>query len=692
MKINSLRAVCAVALVSMQFGAFAQNKQLGAEHVHHDNLEYRSIPGPDGYIRCGTMEADQMMRAANPGMPTLHEEEMWLQQKIQEYKAQQAANGNAKATLLTIPVVVHVIHNGDAVGSGENISDGQVLSQIEVMNQDFRRLMGSNGYNTHPDGADIEIEFCMAAIDPNGLPTDGIDRVNYGQATFSGQTDANTMKTSTIWEPNDYMNMWVVNYGNSGLLGFAQFPNSSGLSGLNTNNGNANTDGVVADYRSFGSSQIYPAGNYSAPYDLGRTMTHEVGHFLGLRHIWGDSNCGNDFCNDTPESSGANYNCNTQTTCDGIQDMVENYMDYTNDACMNIFTDDQKTRIRTVFQVSPRRLSLTTSTVCQLTQDPDDIGVSAITAPTGTSCASGFAPEVTVSNFGANAVTSFTLNYDIDGGTNTPYPWTGNLAVGGSTTITLPWIASSGSHTFNASTSGPNGNTDSNTGNDAGSSAYTLNAGGEIVTFNLSTDCWGEEIYWELHDANSNLVYSGGNTGQTIMPGGLQNGTTQADAGAYPSDATTSEDWCLSLGCYDFVIYDDWGDGMNGSTEANCTVDGDYSIEDQWGNTYVSMQQVNFGGSEASNFCVTAGINELNNGSVNVYPNPSEGLFNVEMKNFTGEEHTVIVTDIAGRVVMNKTVSAGTFQLDLSNTAGGSYMMTIESTSNRMMKRIVVKN
>ncbi|MFT6924282.1 MAG: hypothetical protein ACJA1C_003303 [Crocinitomicaceae bacterium] len=692
MKRNSLRAACAVALFSMHFGASAQDLQYGIKEIYQDNLVTKSIVGPNGFTRCATMEADAALRANNPGMGTLEQQEAWLQKKIEEYKVKQAALGGAKAVLLTIPVVVHVIHNGDALGSGENIDDGQVFSQIEVMNQDFRRMLGTNGSNTHPDGADIEVEFCMAAIDPNGLPTNGIDRVQQGVASFSGINDVDAIKPASQWDPELYMNMWTVNYGNSGLLGFAQFPNNSGLGGMNANNGNANTDGVVADYRTFGSQQIYPAGVYSAPYNLGRTMTHEVGHFLGLRHIWGDSNCGNDFCNDTPESSGSNFSCNVQTTCDGIQDMVENYMDYTNDACMNIFTDDQKTRMRTVFDVCPRRLGLTTSTVCQLSQDPDDTGVSSIISPTGSSCAEGFTPEVTVQNFGSNAVSSFTINYNIDGGTNQTQAWTGTLATGSSVNVTLPFMASSGTHVFNASTSVPNGNTDPNTGNDASSSNYTLTAGGQIVTFNLSTDCWGEEVYWELKDAGSNLIYSGGNTGVTIVPGALQTGTAQTDAGAYPSDATTTEQWCLALGCYDFVIYDDWGDGMNGSTEANCDVDGDYSITGQWGTTYASMQNVNYGGSEASNFCITLGVDELDNNNVNVYPNPSEGLFNVEMKNFTGEDHTVTVTDISGRVVMNKQVSAGIFQLDLSSAAGGSYTMTIQSSTSKMVKRIVVNN
>ncbi|NRA12924.1 MAG: T9SS type A sorting domain-containing protein, partial [Crocinitomicaceae bacterium] len=139
-------------------------------------------------------------------------------------------------------------------------------------------------------------------------------------------------------------------------------------------------------------------------------------------------------------------------------------------------------------------------------------------------------------------------------------------------------------------------------------------------------------------------------------------------------------------------IYDDWGDGLEGTAEPGCNTDGTYSITDQWGQPYVTMQNVAFGSSEASNFCIVLGVDELDNNQVNVYPNPSEGLFNVQMKNFTGENHTVIVTDISGRVVLNKQVSAGTFQLDLSGAAGGSYMMTIQSNTTKMVKRIVVNN
>jgi hypothetical protein len=152
------------------------------------------------------MEADSILRANHPEMGTLDEQEVWLHQKIKEHKAKY--DGQQKLPILTIPVVVHVIHNGDAVGSGENIPDGQVLSQVQVLNEDYRRMLGSPGYNTNPVGADVEIEFCMAVVDPSGNPTNGINRSNQGQATWNSQTTIdNTLKPATIWDPTQYMNM-----------------------------------------------------------------------------------------------------------------------------------------------------------------------------------------------------------------------------------------------------------------------------------------------------------------------------------------------------------------------------------------------------------------------------------------------------------------------------------------------------
>ena len=324
------------------------------------SLSSKTTKTTEETIRCYTMEMDSIRRANHPNLPSLQQEEFLFQKQLNAYKNGKSGKGSTeKATLLTIPCIFHIITDG---AGAENISAAQVQAQVDQLNIDFRNLAGS----THPAAADVEIEFCLAILDENDniLPEPGINRVTtYGDGPFNTNDFENNIKPGTFWDPDQYMNVWVADLS-GGLLGYAQFPSNSGLGGLNANGGAASTDGVVHLYSTIGSvANPFPGG---APYNLGRTMTHEVGHWLGLRHIWGDANCGNDFCGDTPQSQTSNYGCPNLTTCDGVQDMVENYMDYTNDACMNIFTADQKDRIRTVMLNSPRRALLPNSQKCGL--------------------------------------------------------------------------------------------------------------------------------------------------------------------------------------------------------------------------------------------------------------------------------------------------------------------------------------
>ena len=374
MKKNTL---CKTLLFAMLFSAtcFTANSQV-LPKVFGRSVE--SVNPDTGQIRCATTQYEAYLQDQNPKRETRPEFEAWLAKKIQENKTKR--NGSSTTEIITIPVVVHVIHNGDAIGSNENIADAQILSQITVLNQDYRRIVDTPGYNEESVGADVEIEFCMAQTDPDGNLTNGIDRQDLGQASWDDEyaIDQN-VKRFTSWNPSQYFNVWVVNFGDSDLLGYAQFPNSSNLGGIGNNGGPANTDGVVIAYTYFGSEDIYPNGNYGPSnnqYRYGRTASHEIGHCLGLIHIWGDNtsctvdatDSEKDYCPDTPASTRFHYGCaTTSNTCPNSPglDMVRNYMDYSDDSCMNIFTQNQKTRMRTVMQNSPRRASLVTSTVCQ---------------------------------------------------------------------------------------------------------------------------------------------------------------------------------------------------------------------------------------------------------------------------------------------------------------------------------------
>jgi PKD repeat protein len=316
---------------------------------------------------CATMEMDSLMRLRNPQEGSLGDFERDLQRKMVQIKARMAS-GRGTAEVIVIPVIVHVIHNGEAVGVGRNISQAQVQAQIETLNEDFRRRPNTNGFNTDPRGADIEIEFCLAQFNPQGqrMAEPGIDRVNGSRTSWTRNDIEGSLKPTTSWDPNKYYNIWVLDFAaqDDNLLGYAQFPSNSSLSGIPSNGGAASTDGVVIVYTSFGNAQKGSFPLLKAPYNLGRTLTHETGHWLGLRHIWGDASCGDDFVSDTPPQASESRGCQKGRISCGGANMVENYMDYSDDACFNIFTKDQKTRIRAVMEVSPRRASLLTSNVC----------------------------------------------------------------------------------------------------------------------------------------------------------------------------------------------------------------------------------------------------------------------------------------------------------------------------------------
>lgn len=291
--------------------------------------------------RCGTMQYWQLAQLQDPSLTIRRSQ---IEQEIQNFRT--GILQKTSYSIVRVPVVVHVIYKITA----QNISTAQIESQITILNQDFRRMSGTPGYNEDSVGADVQIEFALATIDPNGNATTGITRT---QTDTTGWKYPSTNMKHTLtggydaWNTNKYLNLWVVNF-TDGTLGYATFPAQAGSS----------NDGVVCDYRAFGNT-----GAAAYPYNMGRTTTHEVGHYFNLYHTWGDvNNCnGTDYVDDTPPCNGKYYSgsggtCNKPVQCNNQARQTENYMDYSDDRCMNLFTQGQSTRMRAI--VNGARASL----------------------------------------------------------------------------------------------------------------------------------------------------------------------------------------------------------------------------------------------------------------------------------------------------------------------------------------------
>ncbi|MBK7869205.1 MAG: T9SS type A sorting domain-containing protein [Saprospiraceae bacterium] len=294
---------------------------------------------------CATMEVLDRLQIEYPALQSRME-------AIERHTESYLRNGLKQREKIVIPVVVHIVYGS----SRENISDAQVQSQIDVLNEDFRAI--NNDISAVPTAfagliGDSELEFCLANTDPSGNPTNGITRKQSSRPTWGTSDRVKRASQGGVdaWNTSQYLNIWVCNIGN-GILGYAQFPG-----------GPAATDGVVIDYRYFGRR-----GSAVIPYNLGRTATHEVGHWLNLRHIWGDSSCGSDGVDDTPTHYRANYGCPIYphySECgENIIEMTMNYMDYTEDHCMYMFSRGQSSRMQAAFAPGGPRAALRNSIGC----------------------------------------------------------------------------------------------------------------------------------------------------------------------------------------------------------------------------------------------------------------------------------------------------------------------------------------
>ncbi len=687
------------------------------EQTNQDMIQ-NAKKSPSGHIRCLTTEMEQLRRLSDPSVKSPDELKAWIDQIV---KANQNNPSTQKASR-NIPVVVHVLHNGDALGTGENISDAQVISQITVLNLDFSAT--NTDFGNTPSvftsiATNMDIQFCLAQTDPNGQPTTGIDRVNTGVASYTTGT-IEAAKPATQWDPTKYFNIWVCRLG-GGILGYAQFPNS----------GAANTDGVVIGYNYFGNT-----GAVSAPYNKGRTATHEIGHCLGLFHIWGDDGTactGSDAIADTPNQADENYGCPNfaiNTSCSNAGDMAMNYMDYTDDACMYMFTNGQKAVVNSVLASAPRRASLLTSTVCN---------TAAITANfTASSTVINETQSVTFTDASSSPATLNSWSWTFTGGTpassNVQTPPTITYNTAGTYTVTLTvgdnaagndtetktayiTVNAAGTVTCDSTAAGWDWNTENYGGaywtQDA--AACNLPLEGYIIGNNCYDDNgWATKVtspvgLKELVEIRYVFVQSSGTGGAKLKiwnangAGGKPNtvlasvaittGQFSANLNQFISvPITPAIPMSATAGSF-FIGYDHDVTPLDGDTIVMGVADA--TTNTTWANEVggwldLTAYGVLYKATAVAIICdistgVQSHIGDLK--SIVAYPNPTSGILEVMLPKNNG---VVKVYNMIGEEVANSSTNSNLLKIDLSNQPNGVYFVNVTSNGEVTTKKIIL--
>jgi Pregnancy-associated plasma protein-A len=460
LKKNLLSLISVLFILGLGTGLYAQKKQSSQSNTIQ---------------RCGTVEWEAMMMKKYPEFKQEYSKsEKQLADAVNRFMLQQKQanpnNTNRTTATYTIPVVFHVVLSNQIF-----VTDAMIINQLNVLNRDFA---GLNADSTNipavwqPIRGHSTIQFVLAQRTPDDEATNGIHRV-ISAIQSPGPTDNDPIKSTILggtdaWDPTRFFNVWVGNFTNSTLLGYSSYP-----IGTPDNGGEGiNQQGLVIN------ASTLPGGSL-APYNLGRTMVHEAGHFFWLRHITGDVNCGDDFpgtpaLDDTPLQSALTGGCptgNQPTGCtspDPPGKMYQNYMDYTNDACMSLFTNGQNKRAEQ--SLLTFMASLTTSdggTPPVLVNN--NAGIAAIVNPINNfgTCDPTIPLTVTLRNAGINALTSVKITVSRNASVVQTFNWTGNLASLSSVNVVLNPVAMvNGLNTITVCTSLPNGAADPVSKND----------------------------------------------------------------------------------------------------------------------------------------------------------------------------------------------------------------------------------
>lgn len=688
--------------------------------------------------RCGTMQRLEQKFESNPGLKIEFEQQQTEFNKALREGVYTLANRTATQrdadtrTVYNIPIVFHIVLNNP-----NSITDAQIQAQLDTLNKDF---FGANEDSVKipswfkPLFGKSGIQFCLAERTPDGDNTTGIERITTTKTSFSTNDEVKHSSTrgANVWSSDKYFNVWITSLSNN-VLGYATFPDD----------GLVDEQGVVIDYRSL------PGGS-SSNYNNGKTLVHESGHYFNLYHIWGDDNSGSctgtDYIDDTPNQADATAGCFTGIKTDnctplGSGVMYQNYMDYTYDACMVMFTKQQVTRMEAA--VIAYRSSLLTSNGCSPPVVRNyDAELKTITQAEQRICSNSFTPVVTIKNMGVQTLTYLNIYTRIDNGTVASYNWTGSLFKSATANVSLNSLtAAPGNHTLTVYISSPNNNPDENPANDTLTFEFQyyppvtqVSESFEGTTFpptgwdivNPDKSVTWKRVTGVAKTGNASVMMDNfnysviGQKDDLRLPNvNLQNIDSaffsfNVAAAAYTGFNTPYNPWdtlevLVSTDCGKTYssLYKKWGSSL--VTRATPTTTFYTPAQNEWRKDsinladYINRDNVliairNTGGNENSIYLDdinvrTVVINpNLKRQGILITPNPANGVIAVQFYPPPANLKAIQVYSITGQKVQEVLVSGAGgnyYNLNLSNYASGTYLVRIVFTDRVVTRKII---
>ncbi|MEI6853566.1 MAG: T9SS type A sorting domain-containing protein [Bacteroidota bacterium] len=612
---------------------------------------------------CGTMDHLQQQLNADPTLQLRMEN---YEQALQKWVNENPDALNAKATI-TVPVVVHIVYNTTA----QNLSDARVQEQIAVLNRDYAgQNTGSMGAFSSSLKVNTGMQFCLAQRTPAGAATTGIER---RQTTVTSFSDNDAVKYYAqggldAWTPSKYINIWVCNLG-GGLCGYAQFPTS----GVNA------SYGVVINYQYFGVTGAV------APYNLGGTTSHEIGHCFNLYHIWGDDAgacTGTDNCGDTPNQANYTYGVHTGVLTDGCSTtspgiMYMNFMDYSDDISYSNFTPNQNARIAALFTTGGLLYSLGVSDGC--------------TPPTTGSCG-------TPAGLSATSITT--------------------------TTATLNWGAVSGAASYNVQyrKSGTTAFTlASTTGTSVAITGLTAATGYEFqvqAVCTIAGSYSGLTTFTTLSATGCTDIYESNNTASTAKTIGVNTAInamigTSTDVDYFKfSNSSTQKNIKITLtnlpADYDVKLYKSNGTTLISTSQNGGTTAESIIYNNAAASTYViKVYGYSSAYSATSCYTLTASISgtafkgigdEVTEtdtpASILLYPNPTKDNVNVTYNTDLSGTVAINIYDVTGRLVSSRQLEAvkglNTYTINTTDLQKGIYILSLDHSGNRLIEKLII--